>query len=236
MRPVGVHLEDARGAAGERDPEPVEVRAAQSLLARPVADVDPGIAGASASASSPVPSGELSSTTSSVPPGSASRIAAAIAARFSRSLYVGRTTHAPAPRGGAGDGAGGVGCGGHRRAVYGPSRVRGRPHEARTVIAVVLACPPVSVPVTLMLPLAGRARGDPDVARYRPSASRLAVTVTPARPGWVNVTLGAALSGSVVETTTASAWPDRYRTSPTGRSRRRRRRRPAPASGCQVPS
>ena len=87
VRPVGVHLDDDVGAAVERHAEAVEVRPPEALLGRPVADPDPRIvAAASSSASSPVPSGELSSTTSSVAPGSASRIAAVIAGRFSASL------------------------------------------------------------------------------------------------------------------------------------------------------
>src|SRR5688500_3260259 len=49
------------------------------------------------SASSPVPSGERSSTTSSDASGNAERMAAAIGSRFSRSLYVGRTTQTPRP-------------------------------------------------------------------------------------------------------------------------------------------
>ena len=43
-RPVGVHLEDDRGVARERDLEPVEVRR-PDRLARPVADADPWIVG-----------------------------------------------------------------------------------------------------------------------------------------------------------------------------------------------
>src|SRR5687768_3754607 len=49
------------------------------------------------SASSPVPSGDRSSTTSSDASGNAERMAAAIGSRFSRSLYVGRTTQTPRP-------------------------------------------------------------------------------------------------------------------------------------------
>ena len=41
VRPVGVHLDDDPGAAGERDAEPVEVRPAEALLGRAVADADP---------------------------------------------------------------------------------------------------------------------------------------------------------------------------------------------------
>src|SRR5919201_5889246 len=47
---------------------------------------------ASASARAPVPSGELSSTTSTCASGRAARIPATIASKFSRSLYVGRRT------------------------------------------------------------------------------------------------------------------------------------------------
>ena len=40
VRPVGIHLEDDAGAARERDAEPVEVRAAEARLPRPVPDAD----------------------------------------------------------------------------------------------------------------------------------------------------------------------------------------------------
>jgi hypothetical protein len=43
VRPVGVHLDHHPGAAVQRDPEPVEVRAAQALLPGPVVDVDPRV-------------------------------------------------------------------------------------------------------------------------------------------------------------------------------------------------
>src|SRR3954453_20480052 len=56
-----------------------------------------GSRAARTSARSPVPSGDESSTTSSVAPGSVSRIAVAMPSRFSASSYVGRTTHVPVP-------------------------------------------------------------------------------------------------------------------------------------------
>jgi hypothetical protein len=108
VRPVGVHLDDDLGAAGEGDAEPVEVRPAEALLRGPVADADPGVNAGEVIAMRPVPSGEPSSTTSSVAPGSASRIAAAMPVMFSASLYVGSTTQAPVPRGGRAAGSGAV--------------------------------------------------------------------------------------------------------------------------------
>ena len=70
MRPVGVHLDDELGAAGEGDAEAVEVGPAEALLGRPMADADRGGRRRPARRrSSPVPSGEPSSTTSSVAPG-----------------------------------------------------------------------------------------------------------------------------------------------------------------------
>ena len=43
MRPVGVHLDDDRRAARERDAEPVEVRLAQALLRLAMPDADPRV-------------------------------------------------------------------------------------------------------------------------------------------------------------------------------------------------
>ena len=40
VRPVGVHLDDDRGAAAERLAEPVEVRPAEALLGGPMLDAD----------------------------------------------------------------------------------------------------------------------------------------------------------------------------------------------------
>ena len=97
VRPVRIHLDHDRGAAAERDAEAIEVRPAEALLRGAVADPDPRVGRREPSASSPVPSGDPSSTTRSVQPGSDSRIAAAIPGRLSASLYVGRTTHVPVP-------------------------------------------------------------------------------------------------------------------------------------------
>ena len=74
---VGIHLDDDRGAPIERDREPVEIGAAEALLGRAVADADARVGRRRARRRvSPVPSGEPSSTTSSVAPGRASRMAA----------------------------------------------------------------------------------------------------------------------------------------------------------------
>ena len=42
---VGVHLDDGRRAAAERDPEAIEIGAAEALLGRPMADADARVAG-----------------------------------------------------------------------------------------------------------------------------------------------------------------------------------------------
>ena len=60
---VGVHLDDARCAALERDREPVEVRPAEALLRRPVTDAYALVGGGELVGEEPVPSGESSSTT-----------------------------------------------------------------------------------------------------------------------------------------------------------------------------
>src|SRR5258708_4762591 len=65
-------------------------------------------AAASSSASAPVPSGDPSSTTRSVAPGAAARMAAAMVPRLSASLYVGRTIQAPLPTGAPGTSAASV--------------------------------------------------------------------------------------------------------------------------------
>ena len=67
MEEVEVHLQDQAGPIS-RAPEAVEVRRPESLLARPMEDVDPVARPARRSAISPVPSGELSSITSTSRP------------------------------------------------------------------------------------------------------------------------------------------------------------------------
>ena len=92
VREVGVHLEEAVVALGEPLLERLDVRRAEAELAGAVHDVDVRVARRRcASARSPVPSGESSSTTSRSASGTAPRTASTKRGRLSFSLYVGVT-------------------------------------------------------------------------------------------------------------------------------------------------
>ena len=64
VRQVGVHFEHQVGAAGEGVAKARQIGLAEALLAGSVQHLDVGVFGGERSASSPVPSGEASSTMS----------------------------------------------------------------------------------------------------------------------------------------------------------------------------
>ena len=121
---ASIWITDVRSGR-QRDPEPVEVGAAEPLLGGAMPDADPGRRRRAHRRGAPVPSGEPSSTTSSTAPGSASRMAAEIARQVVR-LVVGRQDHP-----GAGAGRDRRGCAGPARAA-GPARPTG-PRRAGSV-------------------------------------------------------------------------------------------------------
>jgi len=92
VRAVGVHLDHDVVALGDGPAEAGEVGGAQAVLAVRCRTLICASAAASSSASRPVPSGLLSSTTRTSASGVAARTRPTISGRFSRSLYVGMIT------------------------------------------------------------------------------------------------------------------------------------------------
>ncbi len=85
---VAVHLQDVVGVSPKRLAEACDVRTPETLFPLPVEDGEPLALRREAVRDLPVPSGELSSITSTRTPSGSS--ASIIGSRFSRSLYVGR--------------------------------------------------------------------------------------------------------------------------------------------------
>ncbi len=78
-----------------------------------------------------------------------------------------------------------------------------------TDLVVTLSPPAVSRPAIRIVAVPAAPDAIVKATRYRPEPSDVAVRFTVARPGWVNDTIGAARSGSVVVNVTVSVWPAR---------------------------